>query len=88
MNKISREEARDRVAQMRWFYLHLGIFGATMVLLLFINMMTTPGILWFLWALFGWGFGVLVHGAWVFRGQGLFGRDWEEKKIRELTGED
>jgi hypothetical protein len=36
------------------------------ILLLIINLVTTPGHLWFKWPLIGWGFGVFFHGLAVF----------------------
>jgi 2TM domain len=52
-------------------------------LLFFIDFLT-PGGWWFYWALLGWGIGILAHALSVFGITGLFGSDWEEKKIAEL----
>jgi hypothetical protein len=46
--------------------------------------MTAPGYLWFLWPMFGWGIGVVFHAVNVFG----IGKNWEEKKIRELMAEE
>jgi hypothetical protein len=39
--------AAQRVAQLRGFYIHAAIFVLVNLLLLAINLLTTPGILWF-----------------------------------------
>ena len=53
-----------------------------------INMLSTPDALWFYWPLFGWGIGILIHGLTVFVFEGRFGREWEEKKIKEIMEKD
>ena len=35
------------------------------------------------WAAMGWGLGLIAHGLSVFAFNGAFGKDWEERKIRE-----
>jgi uncharacterized membrane protein len=49
--------------------------------LLILNLMAGRP-LWFFWPLLGWGIGVLAHGVSV-SGLAPFGKDWEERKIRE-----
>jgi hypothetical protein len=41
---------------------------------------------WFYWALIGWGIGLGVHALAVFgfSGGGPWGREWEERKMREM----
>ena len=76
-------QARRRVLQLKGFYSHLASFVVVNAGLVVINLLFTPGYLWFLWPLFGWGIGLLSHAAGVFRPFRLFARDWEERKIRE-----
>jgi len=47
------------------FYLHLAVYLGVNCILMVINLKTSPGSLWFLWPLFGWGIGVVVHGLKV-----------------------
>jgi len=42
---------------------------------------------WFFYPFFGWGIGLLCHGLSV-ASFGLFGPDWEEKKIKEYMEKD
>ena len=46
-----------------------------------INLFTSPGYLWFLWAALGWGIGVAVHGLSVFEVINLFGDGWERRQV-------
>jgi hypothetical protein len=77
-------QARRRVLQLKGFYSHLAAYVAVNAGLVAINLLFTPGHLWFLWPLLGWGIGLLSHAAGVFRPFRIFPRDWEERKIREL----
>lgn len=61
----------DAAAQKYGFQIHRFVFVATMVLLLVINLAIGPPY-WFLWALFGWGVGLLAH-WWFVLGPGANG---------------
>jgi hypothetical protein len=76
-------QARQRVLQLKGFYSHLASFVVVNAGLVAINLLFTPGNLWFLWPLLGWGIGLLSHAAGVFRPFRIFPRGWEERKIRE-----
>lgn len=39
---------------------------------------------WFLWAAFGWGIGLIFQGMKVYDGFPLFGKNWEERKVKEF----
>jgi hypothetical protein len=43
---------------------------------------------WFLWAAFGWGIGLVFHAIKVFGLSPFFGKNWEERKIKEYMEED
>lgn len=60
------QTARRRATAKYGFYVHAGVYGAVMLLLLAINLITAPGTLWFVWPLMGWGLAVALHGARVF----------------------
>ena len=49
--------ARLRIA----LYLHATLFAFVIFLLVVINLLTTPRILWVIWPFFGWGTALLVH---------------------------
>jgi hypothetical protein len=76
-------QARQRVARLKEFYVHLSIYVAVMTLLFFIDLVTGDGW-WFHWPLMGWGVGVAMHALGVFGLDRVFGAEWEKKKVDEL----
>jgi uncharacterized membrane protein len=58
--------ASRRVAARLGFYMHLGVYLVVSLLLVGINLGTSPGYLWFPWPIAGWGIGVLFHAAGVY----------------------
>ena len=59
-------KARARAEAKYGFFVHAVVFAAMMLLLLIINLVTSPGTLWFIWPLLGWSLAVTLHGAGVF----------------------
>jgi hypothetical protein len=82
------ERARRRVRELRGFYLHGLVFAGVNVLLHAVNFATSPGVYWAFWPLLGWGIGLVAHGLATYRWMPFFGRDWEERKIRQLMERD
>lgn len=78
------DKAKKRVEEIRSFYSHLFVYLAVNAGLFLLNIITSPRHLWFYWPLIGWGIGLSIHGLSVFGTQRLLGKDWEEKKIKEL----
>ncbi|WP_068118670.1 2TM domain-containing protein [Tropicimonas marinistellae] len=60
------EQARRRAESKYGFFVHVGVFVSVMVLLVVIDLLTSPGSVWFIWPLIGWGLAVALHGARVF----------------------
>lgn len=82
-------EAKKRVKKLKGFYSHLTIYLLVNLLIVFINIQDLkPGESYFQYknfiTLFFWGIGLAVHGLSVFVPQFVLGKDWEERKIREL----
>jgi hypothetical protein len=85
MNDEKHEEAKKRVKELKDFYRSLITYVGVNILLIIINLLTSPEHLWFYWATIFWGFGILLHASKVFFLKGKFlGKDWEEKKIKEM----
>ena len=80
------QEAKKRVEEIRGFYFHLVCYILANAVLVVINLLTSPKYLWFIWPLIGWGIGIVLHAFSVFGG--LWGRSWEERKIREIMEKD
>ena len=56
--------------------------------LFIINAPTGHGRWWFVWPAIGWGIAIAVHALYTFRLVGLLGRDWEERRLKELMEEE
>ena len=80
--------AKSRVAQLRGFYVHLTTFIVVNAFLVTLNLLTSPDSLWFYWVLLGWGIGLVAHALQVYGSFTIFGRDWEERKIKEYLTRD
>jgi hypothetical protein len=83
------ERARARVQAIKGFYVHASVFLVVNIGLFVINALTSGlggGVWWFYWPLLGWGIGLGAHalGVFGFGGGGPWGRDWEERKTREM----
>ncbi|MBF4472464.1 2TM domain-containing protein [Flavobacterium sp. HJJ] len=76
--------ARKKVEEIKGFYGNLISYIVVNCFLVIINLVTSPGHLWFYWPLMWWGLGVIFHGLKVFNCLPFFGKDWEEQKIKEL----
>jgi len=76
--------ARQRVARIKGFYIHLTVYLLVNALLIAINLVTAHGVYWLYAPLVGWGIGLAAHAIAVFGFGGFLGRDWEERKIKEL----
>jgi len=59
-------KARRRAVAQYGFFVHAAVYAAVMVLLVVVNIMASPNVIWFIWPLIGWGFAVALHGMRVF----------------------
>lgn len=81
------ERARKRVRELRDFYQHLIIYVIVNSFLFLLNFFTSTEHWWFIYPLLGWGIGLVAHALSVFSG-GIFGAEWEERKIKEYMDKD
>jgi hypothetical protein len=81
---LTEQEARKQARKERAFYAHLAKFAVVMSVLLAINLLTSPGYLWVVWPLLGWGVGLASHGFGVFGRQ--LGGGWVERRTADLMG--
>ena len=65
-NQDAYRQACCRVDAKLGFYGHIGIYIAVNLLLVVINLTTSPHYFWFIWPLLGWGIGVTAHGVGTF----------------------
>ncbi len=81
---MNREEAKKRVADLRGFYKHLYSYIAVNIVLIIINLVTSPKDLWFYWVTVFWGIGIILHAFRVFGKNRILSKDWEERKVNEI----
>ncbi|PER12479.1 histidine kinase [Bacillus cereus] len=79
--------AKKRVENLKTFYIHLTVYILVNLMLFFINISSDSSKLWFLYPLGGWGIGIVIHGLTTFP-FGIFGKEWEERKIKEYMEKD
>jgi hypothetical protein len=88
-NQEAYQEAKKRVEAKIGFFVHLAVYVGVNILLIIINLITSPQYLWFKWPLIGWSIGVFFHGlsVFVFSSRGLSAvkeRMIEEEMKKEL----
>lgn len=86
-NDISYLEAKKRVRRIKGFYIHALIYVLVNIGLIITN--SSVGGSGFksidtYWTAIFWGIGLAGHGLSVFLPGFIFGKNWEEEKIREL----
>lgn len=82
----SYKRARNQVRREKEFYRHLGTYTIVNSLLISLNLFTSPGYLWFVFPLAGWGTGLAIHGLSVFIKSRKVS-DWEQRKTEEYMME-
>ena len=74
------DRAKKRMKEIKSFYGNLIAYCIIIPFLAIMNLITSPKNLWFLWPMLGWGIGLAAHGMGAF----AIGRNWEERKIKEI----
>jgi len=93
MNEFEKENkylrAKKQVAEIKKFYTGLLYYLVVIIFLAGLNYYknewSNP---WFLWAVFGWGIGILFKAFKVFRYMPFVNKNWEERKIKEFMDND
>lgn len=81
------QKAKEKLESIKQFYGNLASYLIVIPFLIWLNTRTTD----FPWSVFpalGWGFGLLMHGLEAYGYNPLWGKRWEERKIRELMERD
>ncbi len=83
------EAAEKRVKRLKGFYTHLMAYVGVNIMIVFLNISNLkPGESYFqfenFFTAFFWGIGLLAHGLSVFGHHLIFGKGWEERKIKEF----
>ena len=82
-------EAIARVKKIKGFYIHLIVYFVVNLMIVFVNIQDLDlGESYFkmenFFTAFFWGIGLTSHAFSTFLPNWIFGRNWEEKKIKEL----
>ncbi|MAO07415.1 MAG: histidine kinase [Alteromonas sp.] len=85
-NKENRYlRAKEQVGEMKKFYTSLFFYIIIISFLGGLNYYVNEWrYMWFLWAAFGWGIGLIFQAAKAFNWAPFMNKNWEEKKIKEL----
>lgn len=78
------ERAKKRVKQIKGFYIHALVYVLVNFLILFLKYQKHGSFEIKEWGIGLWGIGLAIHGLSVFLPNFVLGRNWEEKKIREI----
>ena len=78
------DRAKKRVSELKSFYQHFFLYIIVMGVLFIIDW-RDHGNWWFYWPLLGWGIGIVSHAFSTF---GVFGRNWEDRKVKQLLEKD
>ena len=87
--QIRYEEAVKRVKKLKGFYTHALVYLVINIMLVILNIQNlNEGESYFQFknfmTAFFWGIGLLAHGFSTFLTYIILGKDWEERKIKEL----
>ena len=86
-DEIKYQQALKRVKKIKGFYSHLIAYIVINTMIVVANSNNSSEHFWrwqtFSTAIF-WGIGLAAHGLSVFLPSFMMGKDWEERKIKEL----
>jgi hypothetical protein len=93
IEKDRYEYAAKRVKRIKRFRTHTFVYVVINIMIVIINVQNMDaGESYFQWqnftTLFFWGIGLLAHALSVFTPNFFLGKDWEERKIKELMEKD
>jgi hypothetical protein len=89
LDQIRYEEAVKKVKKLKGFYTHAIVYVVINIMVVIANIQNyEPGESFFQFktfmTAFFWGIGLLAHAMSTFIPYFILGKDWEERKIREL----
>jgi hypothetical protein len=84
-NQEAYQKAKKRVEAKVGFYIHLSVYIAVNIVLVIINLRTSPEYIWFKWPLIGWSIGLFFHamGVFVFPGKSAKKEQMIEKEMKK-----
>ena len=93
IEEIQYQEALQRVKKIKGFYSHLLVYIVINLMIVIVNIQAlSDGESYFklenFFTAFFWGIGLLAHALSTFMPHWIFGKSWEDKKIREFMEKD
>lgn len=86
-NKYLR--AKEQVAEIKKFYTSVLFYVIFIGFLAGLNYYTNEwSYMWFLWAAFGWGIGIVFQAIKAYKWAPFMNKDWEDRKIKEYMDRD
>lgn len=82
------KKAKARVEKIKGFYGNLIAYCIVIPFLAFLNYQTSPSFPWAIFPMLGWGFGVVAHGMEAYGYNPLWGKKWEERRIKKYMEDD
>ncbi|MBK8563815.1 MAG: 2TM domain-containing protein [Saprospiraceae bacterium] len=88
--KDELSKAKKKVKDKKDFYQHLMSYAIVNTFLFALNIITSPGYLWFVFPLMGWGVGLAFHYVGVFGipGFDILSKEWEERELEKELRKD
>ena len=88
-DQIQYEEAVKKVKKLKGFYTHAIVYVVINIMVFIVNTQNlAPGESYFQFTnfltAFFWGIGLLAHAMSTFIPYFILGKDWEERKIKQL----
>lgn len=81
------QKAKEKVENIKGFYGNLIAYCIVIPFMVYLNHKTTS-FPWVIFPVVGWGFGLLTHGMEAFGYHPIWGKRWEERKLKELMDKD
>jgi hypothetical protein len=75
--------AKKKVENIKGFYANILSYIIVIPFLAIINLKFSPEFHWFWFPAAGWGIGLIFHAFGVYGYDFIFGKDWEDRKIKE-----
>lgn len=85
MNSPTREQAIERIRARQQFYIHLAFYLAMCGYFVVLWARSDAPTFWPIWAMAGWGIGVISHGSHVFGWQRPISEERIQREINRTT---
>ncbi len=83
IRSVAEDEAIAHVQNLKAFYKHLLTYLVVIGFLLIIDLVTSPNTFWVHWPAMGWGIAVALQGLRTYGKLRFFGKEWEQRQIKQ-----